>query len=332
MAVTIHALCPTLTVEIDFTNDPTNGSRVWTDVSSYVRQLSYSRAGRNNELGRTEPGTLSAVLDNRDGRFDPTWSSSPYYPGIKRMRWIRISATWSATTYRRFTGLIEQWSLEWPEAGRDAIATISATDAMKVLNLYQLSGQTYAQQLSSDRVSDILTAAQVPAGTISGGTSTCAAATFGTNSSALDHLLAVEETEGGLLFAEGDGTIVFQDRHFRVTNANSITSRGIVGDDAGSDILMAAGQMNLDDDFVWNAADVTPVGGEAQSATNSASITKYFERRVSRSILSPSRFDALSTAQYLVSRYADPLVRIPTVLLRGMAKTTGWPLILSAKN
>ena len=49
---------PLLEVCIDFTNNPTNGSRVWTDVTADIRQISYTRAGRSDALQQTATGSL----------------------------------------------------------------------------------------------------------------------------------------------------------------------------------------------------------------------------------------------------------------------------------
>src|SRR4051812_33820982 len=85
---------PGLSVEIDFTNDPTNPTRVWTDITPDIRALTYTRSGRDDELQRTSAGTLTCTLDNRTGKYDPTNTTSPYWPGVKRMRWIRVRAYW----------------------------------------------------------------------------------------------------------------------------------------------------------------------------------------------------------------------------------------------
>jgi hypothetical protein len=63
------------------------------DITPYVREASTHR-GANRELERVEAGTGSVALDNRDGRFTPFNSASPYYPYILPMRRIRISGTW----------------------------------------------------------------------------------------------------------------------------------------------------------------------------------------------------------------------------------------------
>ena len=96
-----------LTVEIAFVANP-YGTLVWTDVTNKVDALSCSR-GRNYELGKTEAGTATITLRNLDGRFDPSNTTSPYYPYVLPYRPIRISATYLGTTYRLWYGFIERW-------------------------------------------------------------------------------------------------------------------------------------------------------------------------------------------------------------------------------
>jgi len=330
LSVVVSAGSPELTFEVDFTNDPTNATRVYSDITADVRQISYTRAGRNNELQRTEPGTLSGVLNNRHGNYDPENTASPYYPGVKRMRWCRVSATWAGVTYRRWTGLIELWSQEWPAFGKDATVTISGVDALKALNLFDLDNKSYASQLTSARVAAILADAGITASTIATGQTTIVASgTFELGSSALSHLQEVEESENGLLFAEGDGSVEFQDRHFRLVN--SAVSKGTIGDLAG-DIRYSTGQLDLDDASLWNTAVVTPSGGTEETATDAASKLAHYERRLARAILSSSQTEALNAAQYLVQRFADQASRIPAVELIGARDTSKWPVILGAAN
>lgn len=326
----VHVSCPDIAVEVDFTNDPTNPTRVWTDITPYVRQLSYSRGGRNHELQRTEAGQLEAVLDNRDGRFDRTNTSSPYYPGVKRTRWVRVLGRWSGVTYPRWTGVAESWEQNWPAGGRDSICALAASDTFKVLNLFDLAGLSYSSELTGARVDNVLASASVAAGTTDAGNSTVVASgTFPVGSMALPHLLDVEQTENGLLFADADGSIVFQDRRWRSLNAT--TSSGTIGDLPG-EIPYRTGSLTDDDADLWNTVSVTPSGGTPETVTDTTSVNAHYARKLSVSILSSSQSEALSAAGFLKTRYADAAPRIPSVSLVGRTDTSKWPTILAASN
>lgn len=110
------------------------------DITSYARSISTSR-GRRRALDRFATGTATIVLDNRDRRFDPTNTASPYYnstvgvSGIVPAIPIIVRATWGGTLYTVFRGFIDSWSFAYAEGGvGDATATIVCSDAFKVLS------------------------------------------------------------------------------------------------------------------------------------------------------------------------------------------------------
>lgn len=137
-ALTISGI--TYSVEVAFTTDPLAVPGTWTDISDYVRGVS-TRRGRNHELGRMQAGEIMVRLDNRDRRFDPTYTSGPYYPNVIPMRHFRVRATYGST-YPGFYGFVEDWGQTWPEpaanAQGDAEIELHAVDGFKVLSLRQL--------------------------------------------------------------------------------------------------------------------------------------------------------------------------------------------------
>lgn len=127
-------------------------SEDWTDITPFVRSVEIRR-GRDHELGQTQAGELGLRLRNTDRRFDPTNDAGPYWPNIKPMRRVRVRATWQSVTYDLFTGFVENWGQTWPsrpvkEAG-DAEVTLQATDAFKLLTLFEI-GQTYSAAVLAD--------------------------------------------------------------------------------------------------------------------------------------------------------------------------------------
>lgn len=152
---------PALTVEIAFQDDPLD-TPAWTDVSDYVRSVSIRR-GKHALYQQMQAGVAEVVVDNRDGRFDPANSGSPYAPHVLPMRPLRITATWDGDTYGLFRGFIEGLPLSYPGQGRDAVASITAVDGFKVMNLRTVE-RWFPEELSSARVSKILDAIDWPAG------------------------------------------------------------------------------------------------------------------------------------------------------------------------
>lgn len=293
---------PDLAVEIDTTNDPTSATRTWTDITSKVRQLSYQRDGRSQELQRTEAGTLSALLDNRDGSWPPAkWTC-----------WIRVSGRFAGTTKVRWTGLVERWRRTWPSAGKDSLVEITASTPSKILNLFDLDGSSFSSEATDQRVKSVCDVAGLSYTLKDSGLATCAASgTLSSGSMALAHLQDVERTETGFVFANEDGNVEFQSRHYRVGRVLA----GVVatfGEAAGKVAYQDTAEYDYDDAFLWNRALVTPDGGTAQVATDANSETSHFTRTLAaRQSLDASTADALATAQYLVHRYGAPSQRLP---------------------
>lgn len=122
---------PTPKVEIAFDDGPYVASPTWTDVTSYVRELTVDR-GRDDDWG-TFSGDAMVILDNRTRLFDPFYTSGTYYGKLLPRRQIRITATYGATSYPVFRGYIAGWPPVWTDAGKDSTVTLSCMDALGLL-------------------------------------------------------------------------------------------------------------------------------------------------------------------------------------------------------
>jgi hypothetical protein len=126
------------TVELGLVAKPLDplSSVVWTDVSEWMLGWSSSQ-GRSRERDPIQAGTAAVELDNADGQFDAMNSTSPYWPNLKPMRRLRITETYQGVTYRRFTGYVDEFRLNRPNAHYSTV-TVKATDGFKLLNLLTL--------------------------------------------------------------------------------------------------------------------------------------------------------------------------------------------------
>jgi hypothetical protein len=138
---------PVTKVEIAFDSGfaTLEGARTWTDVSAYVEgtesiDITYGRA---DELSTPDPNQLTLTLDNRDGRFTPEKASSPYYPNVKKGKPIRVTVTYAAVDYIRFTGYINEWPLVWPD-GSSAASTVTVTASSRRARMGQTAPLTSA--------------------------------------------------------------------------------------------------------------------------------------------------------------------------------------------
>lgn len=91
------ATLPTVKTEISFVSAWDAASPTWVDVSTYVRAIDINR-GRAEDLNPFDNGTARVELNNRDGRFNPSNTASPYYPNVKPRKQIRITATYTTPT------------------------------------------------------------------------------------------------------------------------------------------------------------------------------------------------------------------------------------------
>jgi len=141
------SVMPTVTLEVAFTTDP-GATPTWTDISAYLMSFTINR-GRQRELDRYAAGRASILLDNTDRRFDPNYSSSPYYPNVVPMRRVRIRATYNAVTYDVFNGYADGWRQTYAPPGQ-AFCELSVTDAFKVLAGITLAGSVWEREIRAD--------------------------------------------------------------------------------------------------------------------------------------------------------------------------------------
>jgi hypothetical protein len=127
---------PVAKVEIAFDDGPYVVSPTWTDVSAYCYEMTIDR-GREDDWS-TFQGMASVVLNNRTRRFDPYYTSGPYYGKLLPRRQIRISSVYNGTTTVQFRGFIDGWPPAWTDAGTNSTVTLSCFDALQLLGQQQL--------------------------------------------------------------------------------------------------------------------------------------------------------------------------------------------------
>ena len=300
-----RGVLPDLCVEVDVTNVPTNPTRVWTDITTYVRQYTSTRSGRNDELQRTAPGTLSIQADNR-GDVITTLA-------LRKAQWVRVRSQWGGVAEARWQGIIETLPRQWPSAGHDSVIEIQAADILKIFRLYDLAGETFPAQRNDERVVAIAALVGVTTSSIDTDTDAADAITdpLPEGSDALSMLLQIEESENGLLVAEPDGTLSFQGRHWRLRNsATPITTLG----EGATDIPYRDTVTRDDDDTrIANIVSVTPLVGTPVVVNDSTSWGNYWKRRLNRTLITSDVGVATDAANYLLGRYSDPSPRIPTI-------------------
>lgn len=320
---------PTIAVEFDMFNGPLTAlaSNTWNDRVGDVKRFSIRR-GRQNELGRIEAGQAFVTLDNTTREYNPlgAFGHAPGLAGIQPMRKIRISAVWSAVTYRLFTGYVTAWPPEYP-GGMDAEMTLQCVDAFKYFALKKLNG-AYASEFTGDSIGTWLTNINWPAADrqIFAGQSQIQAGTF-VNTPALEHFRNVEAVENGVFFVDGQGRPTFHNRFYRLTNSGSAAA--IFGDTLDdSEVPYLNFTSSYDDTYIYNEARITRTGGTEQVAEDTTSQADFFTRTYTKTLPLLTDNEALGLAEWIVGRYADPLFRFTAVTLSGYMNDSTWPHIL----
>jgi len=138
------ASLPTLSMQIAF--NPTNIqslTQTWTDVTPYVRDLQ-TKLGRQHFLDRVEAGTMHMTVSNRNGFFLNGSVNGSGYVVQPRLP-IKVTATWSGTTYPVFFGLIDTIEEKITDQ-LNVDLTITATDLIKLLSLRYMASTNFWNQ------------------------------------------------------------------------------------------------------------------------------------------------------------------------------------------
>ena len=292
------------------TNILADSAAVIVDVSNVVDSVSIKR-GRNPQVDEFQTGTMTLRIVDQNGDFNPQNPSSPYFGLLDPMRKVSISATYGGTTYPMFSGFITSYTTSTPKNANDVVyTTIQAVDAFRLAQNAQISTVTGATagQLSGTRINEILDEIAWPASMrdVDAGLTTMQADP-GTARTALAALQTVTNSEYGAFYVDASGSFVMQDRN--VTTA-SVAGTPVVFNDNGTDIGYANAVWRLDDTLVFNQANVTRTGGTVQSATNAASVTKYFAHTYNiQNLLMETDAVALDYARAYVASRAETSVR-----------------------
>lgn len=144
----------TVALDFGFGAAPLTASPSWTDASAYLRGVKTTR-GKKREIDQFTAGRMTLTLDNPDRRFDPLYTSGPYTSGgltqVVPMVPVRLRVTRNAVTYPIFRGFVDEWTPSYdPHNPRDAVVTVSCTDAFKVLGMLRLPESVWEQEVLTD--------------------------------------------------------------------------------------------------------------------------------------------------------------------------------------
>lgn len=272
---------------------------VLVDVTAQTRKVQISRS-RSRQQRKTNAASCQIELDNRDRRFDPTNTASPYYGSIIPRKQVQVTI---AGQYA-FVGNVEDWDLSYDLSG-DSTTTAKCVDGFALLANQTLSLGTATAQATGARIDAYLTTLAWPTATRSIGTGlatlTNDVITEGTNG--LQYLQKVEQSEGdGALFVSRSGAMTFRDRS--QTQAYSGVSFGTGG------IPFNAIEVEYGTESLYTEAVVTRSNGTATigtaTASDTAAITSYGVTTLEVATVLADATQATDTANYLVGKYSQP--------------------------
>jgi len=299
------------------TNVLADAAAVIVDVSDVVNSVQTKR-GRNVQTNQFQTGTLTLVIVDQTGAFNPQNTAGPYYSLLAPMVKVQITATYGAVTYPVFSGFITSYSTSIPDAGTGTVAltTITAVDAFRLAQNAQIStvAGTSAGQLSGARINNILDQISWPTSMrdIDAGLTTVQADP-GSARTSLAACQTVEATEYGAFYVDASGSFVFQDRS---VTATSIAGTPVVFSDDGLGIDYFNAVWVLNDLLIFNSAQITATGLAVQTATDAASVTKYFLHSYNQqNLLMEDTATALNYAQAFVASNSETTVRCDAIEL-----------------
>lgn len=347
------AAYPTITVEIGVSDTSSAGGTwgqsvwdtgtwtdniAWTDISDYVRALSTDWA-RSRELNRQPANVLNMTLDNRDGRFSPGNTAGPFVvAGVSKIRprvAVRVRATWSGTTYPVYYGFITNWQDNLPYVGKDLTATVQATDALSLLTLNAVDGSAIGTNgdSCSTRIAAILTAAGWPLGsTLDTGTNTLTIDS--TNDSALTLLQNIAQSDGGLVYADVDGSLVYHGQTHRSTATRSTTTQITFGP---SNSPYDEPQLSNDETYFFNQVTVIPQGTFSATSTTSLTVgtgSKTFDTQaglalaVGNTVLVASTANSANYMQGAITAYSGTSMTVNVTSTGGSGTVASWNVTL----
>ena len=347
---------PTITVEIGFSTVSSGASTwstglwntadwsgrdvVWTDVSAYVRTISTSR-DKNRDVDQFQSGTAQVTFSNIDARFTPANTAGPYASGgvtkiVPRVP-IRIRATWASTTYGVFYGRVNSWADAYPGQGKDCVTTINCSDVLADLatvDLAELLVAVGTSEAAGLRISRILNASGWQWGTDlnAGALSTMQGTVYA--DSALSLVQTTAESDGGAVFADQDGQLVYHDPYWEAgaRSTRATTAQIVFGTDV-SEVKFTDPQVTYDDTMIFNSSTVTRAGGIEQASLDVDSVSLYGTRSISHSgLLCETDAQSSVLADFDIFRFADPEYRVASLIVYPASSAAAyWPLILAAR-
>lgn len=312
---------PRAKLEIAWASNPTDRCHVFENVTSDLRTVagfSIQSCTRSFELDRFQAGTMSFGLDNRKRRYDDTYTSSPYYPNVKPTRptRFRMQVATDGPVIPGFFGETEGHPLTRPAGGLDAIAMFTVSDMFSALALDKVRESLVREtEFPGARIEAVLDDVPGIESSIEEGKHLMIGDEL-LGLGRLEHCQSISESDGGVLYADARGRIVYQDGHHRPLLEQTV--RATYTDENSPESVFKFKYMapETDQSRLFTAAAVTPASGTVQRSVDDAKVLEHRERTKELTVLLASDNDALAMANHYARRYSTARSRVPGLLLQ----------------
>ena len=325
---------PTLGVSVDFANGPAFGNPlilgdastplgvgILADTASDVVDVSditlraSIRRGRNRILNKFEAGTATVVLEDINGDWVPTNTSSPYYGKLVPLRKIRIYADYNSVRYYLYSGYITSYDTNF-QLGLESISsvTLQCVDAFRLFSNVAIStvAGTSVGQTTGARMNNLLDVPNFPTSMreIDTGDSTVQADP-GSERDLLSALQVIENSEFGGFYIDPEGNAIFLSRDTLAQKADGTATNFA---DDGTGISYQAIDFAYDDTLIFNDVTVNREGGTAQTVQDTSSIETYFIHSGKREgLLIQTDAESLDQATMILQSRKDAIFRIDSI-------------------
>jgi len=314
---------------LDNTTYVLDGTTEFADVMDSTISINVRR-GRRDVGDQFSAGTMSFIIQDVSGIFNPFDQNSPYWdtpqskPGLAPLRAVQL-IRYSNTNVPEslFSGYVVNYDYNFALGGLDTV-TVYCADQFYLLAQTYLDELNPASETSGERIETVLDLPEVdfPAGSRSIATGTVnlgsgSAYTVPAGTNVLQYITQINETaEFGRVFMSRTGVFTFQERIGATLSAPVAEFK-----DDGTGYKFDGVGISFEADSVINRVVVTGLDGKTATATDSGSIATYFIQTTSitNSLLN-EQTSIDDAADYLLNPEPEP--RYTSVATKYLMLTT----------
>ena len=307
------------------------------DISAYARRVTIKYGRERLIEDAFQAGSCTIELDNTGNEFTPGHSDSSYGNSQLINREVRISSEVVGGTDSYATYLWRGFITDANYSAGHGTSTVYLTsvDGFDRLASASIYNQNFSEEYTGLRVANVLDLASVdypdessPLDRDIDYGSIKASAATGVTANALDYIQQLARTENGRFLINQAGTPSATNfggvASYYAVNASTV-DHGVTISDA---VTLATGQteaahlgLEWGSELLFNSYEFTPASGAVQTGSNAASITKYGQRVIKRTLLSDTS-DADEAGIYFIGLFDEPALRVSQVIVSIDSATT----------